>query len=70
MSKRKTVHGSGVFTGAWLSKDERDWLNLRAAADGLTVSQVLRKTIQRANAAGWAFGGPVDLAAARKGGAV
>lgn len=70
MPRRKTVHGSGVFTGAWLSESERGWLNHRAKEDGLTVSQVLRKTVRRALASGWTFGDepPTTVDAARKAG--
>lgn len=65
MAKKKNL-----AVGVRFDATQRDWLDFRAKEDGLTVSQVLRKTVVRAAQEGWSFGG-VNVYhpdAARKGG--
>lgn len=59
-----------LVLGVRLAGYTRAWLDERAKADGLTVSQVVRRALIRAQVKGWTFGDPLaeTVDAARKAG--
>lgn len=59
-----------LVLGVRLAGYTRTWLDERAKADGLTVSQVVRRALIRAQVRGWTFGDAMPDAAdaARKAG--
>jgi hypothetical protein len=57
-----------LVLGVRLAGATRVWLDERAKADGLTVSQVVRRALYRAQIHQWTFGDVVTPDAARKAG--